>query len=100
MLTFFVNCGASLTLSYDIDCFKVRSCPVQFNEKSMAGRRKEIAGECMVSVITIRKCLGFARPYGINPCINAMGLRRCIITIAKVSYTRSKSLWWNSLLDF
>lgn len=67
MLAFSVICGGSITLSYDVDCFK------------------EISGESMISVIIIRNTFGFAVSYGINPWINGMGLQNCFITVAMVS---------------
>ncbi|TVY42520.1 putative MFS-type transporter, partial [Lachnellula occidentalis] len=67
MLAFSVICGGSISLSYDVDCFK------------------EIAGESMISVIVIRNTLGFAVSYGINPWINGMGLQNCFVTVAMVA---------------
>ncbi|GME66035.1 hypothetical protein GTA08_BOTSDO07971 [Neofusicoccum parvum] len=84
MLAFSVVCGGSITLSYDVDCFK------------------EISGESMISVIIIRNTLGFAVSYGINPWIDHMGLQNCFITVAMVAlactYTFLPMVWYGKQL--
>lgn len=85
MLAFSVICGGSLTLSYDVDCFKASRLFSLFQQRSATDFNQEIAGESMISVIVIRNTLGFAVSYGINPWINGMGQQNCFITVAMVS---------------
>jgi len=67
MLTFGVVTGASIAISYNVDCFK------------------ELGGESMISVIVIRNTLGFGFSYAITPWYTHQGLKNCFITAGFVS---------------
>lgn len=66
-VTFGIVCGGAIALAYTVDCFK------------------EIAGECMISVMIIRNTLGFAFSYAIDPWIQGMGRRDCFIAVSVIS---------------
>lgn len=85
MLAFSVICGGSITLSYAVDCFKVKSS-LSHNFDQEADVRQEISGETMMSVVVIRNTLGFAINYAINPWIDGMGLQNCFVTVAMVAF--------------
>lgn len=59
--------------------------PLKIYEHSLNRKKKEIAGESLISVIIIRNTLGFAVSYGIDPWINGMGLQNCFITVSMVA---------------
>lgn len=61
ILVFSVVTGASIALSYNVDCFK------------------DISGDSTAGVIIVRNTMGFAISYGITPWYTNMGLTRCFI---------------------
>lgn len=67
MLTFGAVSGGSISVAYNVDCFK------------------EIGGETTVSVMLIRNTFGFRFSYAITPWVTAQGLQNCFITAAVMS---------------
>ncbi|OIW30445.1 MFS general substrate transporter [Coniochaeta ligniaria NRRL 30616] len=64
MVTTGIVMGATLALSYAVDCYK------------------EIAGEAIITVIIIRNIIGFAFGYAVVPMVDSLGLQNTFILIA------------------
>jgi hypothetical protein len=68
LFTFSVVTGSSVSLSYNVDCFK------------------DISGTSTISVIIVRNTLSFAFSYGITPWYNKIGLQNCFIMVGFMSF--------------
>ncbi|RDW68190.1 MFS general substrate transporter-1 [Coleophoma crateriformis] len=73
MLVFGLICASSISLSYDVDCFK------------------DLAGETMIAVIIFRNTLGFGFSYAITPWINAQGLTKTFVAVGMISLVCTSS---------
>ena len=58
---------------------------LQTEEEIPLTRLYEIARESVISIVIIRKTIGFAMSHGINPWIDGMGPKNCFITVAMLS---------------
>lgn len=87
MVEIAVVTGASVSISYDVDCFK------------------EIAGETLILVMVIRNTLGFGFSYGITPWLDSQGLTRTFVAVAILSLVCTLTflffiVWGKSLRRF
>lgn len=87
MVEIAVVTGASVSIAYDVDCFK------------------EIAGETLILVMVIRNTLGFGFSYGITPWLESQGLTRTFVAVAILSLVCTLTflffvVWGKSLRKF